>query len=387
MIQRIVTPSKSNSYFLFGARGTGKTTLLRYLYPSETSLFIDLLDPAEEDVFARDPNELEYRVDTLSAGPHTIVIDEVQKVPKILDLVHKLIETTSHRFILTGSSGRKLKRGVSNLLAGRAFVYNLYPFTHTELGDDFNLQQALLWGTLPNIRQLKDDSDKADFLRAYALTYLKEEIIAEQVVRNLDPFRHFLEIAAQTNGKIVNFSRIANDVGVDIKTVQTYFSILEDTLIGILLPSFHTSVRKRQRQNPKFYLFDCGVKRSLERTLQIGLKEGTYAFGEAFEHFVILELVRLGNYLQKDWQFFYLRTKDGAEIDVIIDRPGLPKALIEIKSSTHITKRDCAGLERFVKDMLPAEAFCISRDIHEKKIGSVWQIPWDKAFERLGLTV
>ena len=386
MIQRLLTPSNSNSYFLFGARGTGKTTLLQSRYSAKTDLFIDLLDPIEEDIFARNPNELAHRIKALPPDPCSIIIDEIQKVPRILDLVHKLIETTPHRFVLTGSSGRKLKRGVSNLLAGRAFVYNLYPFTHLELGNAFDLQQALEWGTLPKINQFEAASDKANFLRAYALTYLKEEIVAEQIVRNLDPFRHFLEVAAQVNGKIVNFSRIAHDVGVDVKTVQSYFSILEDTLIGILLPSYHTSVRKRQRTNPKFYFFDCGVKRSLERTLQIGLKEGNYSYGEAFEHFIILELIRLSSYQQNDWQFSYLRTKDDAEIDLVIDRPGMPKALIEIKSTTNITERDCGGLERFVKDMLPAEAFCISRDINEKKIGSVWQIPWEKALIRLGLT-
>ncbi|MDD5672779.1 MAG: ATP-binding protein [Chitinivibrionales bacterium] len=385
MFHRLLTPTKSNSYFIFGARGTGKTTFLKDLFSSKKTLFIDLLDPAEEDLFARNPNELADRVNALRPAGQWVIIDKVQKAPRLLDLVHKLIESTPHRFVLTGSSGRKLKRGVSNLLAGRAFVYHLFPLTHGELGASFNLQQALEWGTLPKIYRFNSASDRADYLRAYALTYLKEEIVAEQIVRNLDPFRLFLEVAAQTNGKIVNYSNIARDIGVDTKTVQSYFSILEETLIGLLLPAYHASVRKRQRTNPKFYFFDCGVKRALDRTLQIGLKEGTYAFGEAFEHFIILEITRLSAYQKKDWQFSYLRTKDDAEIDLVIDRPGLPKALIEIKSTTHIIEKDTTGIARFAKDMAPALALCISRDEHEKKINDVRCLPWQTAFKVLGL--
>jgi len=381
----LLTTTSASSYFLFGPRGTGKTTLLHTLHGREQALFIDLLDPVEEDTYARMPGELANQVAALSPGVEWVIVDEVQKAPSLLDLVHKLIETTSKKFVLTGSSGRKLRRGASNLLAGRAFVYHLFPLTHRELSDTFDLGKALRWGTLPRIFQLQSDQDKTEFLRSYALTYLKEEIVAEQVVRKLDPFRQFLEVAAQANGKIVNFSRIADDVGVDTKTVQSYFSVLEDTLVGVLLAPYHRSVRKRQRSNPKFYLFDPGVKRALERTLGLGMREGTYEFGQAFEHFVILEILRLSEYARTDWQFSYLRTKDGAEIDLIVDRPGLPPALLEIKSSARVTERDVSGLARLAADMTPCDCFCLSRDPHEKRIHQVWCLLWQRGIAEIGL--
>jgi uncharacterized protein len=385
MIHRSLSPTKSNSFFLFGARGTGKTTLLHQIFTPKNAHFIDLLDPLEEDSFARDPSELEKRVLKLPAERKWVVIDEIQRVPRLLDLAHRLIETTGRYFVMTGSSGRKLKRGGSNLLAGRAFVYNLYPLTSRELGDSFSETEAMLWGTLPKIGQYSSADDKKRYLQAYALTYLKEEIVAEQVVRRLDPFRHFLEVAAQANGRIINFSNIADDTGVDTKTVQSYFTILEDTLVGLLLPAYHTSIRKRQNQNPKFYFFDTGVRRALDRTLDVALKEGTYAFGEAFEHFVILELVRLSRYANNDWSFSYLRTKDDAEIDCIIDRPGMPKALVEIKATSSVRDKDVATVNRFASDMKPCVAFCLSRDPHPKKIGLVHCLPWREGIAEIGL--
>jgi predicted AAA+ superfamily ATPase len=385
MVHRTLTPSKSNSYFLFGARGTGKTTLLHQLFAPESSLFIDLLNAAEEDIFARNASELENRVLGLPPEIAWVVLDEIQRVPRLLDTVHRLIESTTRRFVLTGSSGRKLARGASNLLAGRAFVYRLYPFTSQELGDGFDLSEALAWGTLPGVLKYSSPEDKLRFLQAYAFTYLKEEIVAEQIVRKLDPFRRFLEIAAQSNGRIINFSKIAEDTRVDDKTVQSYFSILEDTLIGTLLQPYHASVRKRQRANPKFYFFDTGVKRALERTLGVPLQEGTYAYGEAFEHFIILELMRMSSYHNNDWEFSYLRTNGDAEIDLIIDRPGMPTALVEIKSTSAIAERDCATLNRFAPDIPRCEAFCLSRDPHAKKIGEVWCLPWQEGLQNIGV--
>jgi predicted AAA+ superfamily ATPase len=336
-------------------------------------------------VFSRNPAELESRVAALPASRRWVVIDEVQRVPRLLDLVHRLSEATARRFVLTGSSGHKLRHGVSNLLAGRAFVYHLFPLTHRELAESFDLVEALQWGTLPRVFQLNSAADKAEFLRAYALTYLKEEVVAEQIVRKLDPFRQFLEVAAQANGTIVNFSRIATDVGVDTKTVQSYFTILADTLVGVLLPAYHRSVRKRQRANPKFYFFDTGVKRALERTVSLGMQEGTYDFGKAFEHLVILEAMRLSSYARLDWTFSYLRTKDDAEIDLVIDRPGQPAALLEIKSAEHVNERDVASLGRFAADLQPCEAYCLSRDPHEKRLGLVSCLPWIEGLRRLGL--
>jgi predicted AAA+ superfamily ATPase len=286
---------------------------------------------------------------------------------------------------MTGSSARKLKRAGSNLLAGRAFVHSLFPLTHRELADGFDLDSALQFGTLPGLLKFDSREEKNSFLRAYALTYLKEEIWGEQTVRKLDPFRKFIEIAAQCNGKILNFTHIARDVGVDTKTVQSYFQILEDTLVGFMLEPYHRSLRKRQRQAPKFYLFDTGVKRALDRSLNVGLAPGTYAYGEALEHLVIAEAMRLNEYKQSDFGFYYLRTKDDAEIDLIVERPGAPTALVEIKSASRVDERDVRTLERFAADMPSSEAFLLSRDPVAKRIGRVQALPWQRGLVALGL--
>jgi uncharacterized protein len=385
MVDRTLIPTKSNSFFLFGPRGSGKTTLLKRLFTPEEAMFIDLLDPVDEDLFLREPVELERRARIVKGVKKWIVIDEIQKLPRLLDTVHRLIENDGFYCALTGSSARKLKRGASNLLAGRAFVYNLHPFTHRELGERFDLNHALNWGTLPKMLEYVENDDKRRFLQAYSLTYLKEEVVAEQLVRNLHPFRAFLEVAAQMNGRIINYSRIADEVGVDTKTVQSYFSILEDTLVGFILPAFHRSIRKQQRAAPKFYFFDIGVRRALQRTTGSKITEGTYGYGEAFEHFIFLEMVRLNHYRNMEWNFSYLQTKDGAEIDLVIDRPGLPIALVEIKSTTHVTHREVSTLNRFIKDLSPCDAFCLSRDPHEKMIDSVRCLHWEKGIRELGL--
>ena len=385
MFPRLLQTSRRNSFFLFGARGTGKTTWIRDAFDPDASLYVDLLDPEVEDRYRRSPGRLESQVRALPPSVEWILIDEVQRAPRLLDVTHRLIESTGKRFVLTGSSGRKLKRGASNLLAGRAFVYSLYPLTVAELQDAFDLDDALRWGTLPKIYSLESAEEKRAYLRAYALTYLREEIVAEQIIRRLDPFREFLEVAAQSNGTIVNYANIARDVGADPKTVISYFSILEDTLVGSLLPAYHRSIRKQQSANPKFYYFDTGVKRSLERTLDVPLQPGTYEYGKAFEHFVITQILHLSRYRYPDWRLFYLRTGAGVEIDVVIERPGMPAALIEIKSSDRIDERDIRGLARFIGDFTSPLALCISRDPTRMRTDGVLCLHWREALEELGL--
>ncbi len=385
MFPRLLQTSRRNSFFLFGARGTGKTTWIRDAFDPDASLYVDLLDPEVEDRYRRSPGRLESQVRALPPSVEWILIDEVQRAPRLLDVTHRLIESTGKRFVLTGSSGRKLKRGASNLLAGRAFVYSLYPLTVAELQDAFDLDDALRWGTLPKIYSLDSAEEKRAYLRAYALTYLREEIVAEQIIRRLDPFREFLEVAAQSNGTIVNYANIARDVGADPKTVISYFSILEDTLVGSLLPAYHRSIRKQQSANPKFYYFDTGVKRSLERTLDVPLQPGTYEYGKAFEHFVITQILHLSRYRYPDWRLFYLRTGAGVEIDVVIERPGMPAALIEIKSSDRIDERDVRGLARFIGDFTSPLALCISRDPTRMRTDGVLCLHWREALEELGL--
>jgi uncharacterized protein len=384
MVDRILKLNTSNSLLLFGARGTGKSSLLAELFSArEHVLWIDLLDDEQHDEFRRHPSKLSER---LAAGTYrVVVIDEVQKIPKLLDVVHLEIEKKKNvQFILSGSSARKLKRGSANLLAGRAFTFHLFPLTSIELGHSFNLQHALEFGTLPKLLDYKVDLDCTRFLKAYVRTYLKEEIIAEQIVRKVEPFQDFLEICAQMNGKIINFSKIATEVGVDEKTVKTYFDILADTLIGFYLPPFHRSIRKRQRLAPKFYLLDTGVKRALGIGFGIPLTPKTFEYGNAFEHFVILEFMRLNSYTEMDYRLSYLRTKDDKEIDLILERPGSPDILIEIKSYSTIETTDARNLKVFVDAWdRPAKALLLSQDKRSLEIQGVRCLHWREALDQI----
>jgi predicted AAA+ superfamily ATPase len=212
---------------------------------------------------------------------------------------------------------------------------------------------------------------------------LQQEIVAEQVVRKLDPFRRFLPVAAQASGTVLNYSKMARDVGTSSNTVQSYFEILEDTLIGFKLEPFHRSIRKRQSGAPKFYLFDTGVQRSLARMLTVPLQPSTYAYGIAFEHWVINEINRLKNYLNPDIELSYLRTKDGAEIDLIVDRPGRKLALIEIKSCEEVRPEHVAPLEKLARDIPESESFCLSLEKTAKTIGKVACLHWQEGLRRL----
>jgi len=385
MVKRLSNILINNSFFLFGARGTGKTYWLEEILPKDSTHVINLLDPLEEEKFSLDPKELLNRIEQLKKSHTHIFIDEIQKTPKLLDLVHHAIEKTDLIFALTGSSARKLKRGGANLLAGRAFTYYFFPYSHRELGENFNLQFALRWGTLPKVLNLQSDEERQLYLRSYVNTYLKEEIAEEQVVRKLDPFRKFLQVASQSSGNIINFSNIAKDTGVSIPTIQTYFQILEDTLLGTIIPPFHESIRKRQFENPRFYFFDNGVKRALDRTISLDLVSQTSAYGVAFEHFIINEIIKLKAAKNLDYELSYLKTYGDAEIDLIIERPGLPRALIEIKSKIHISEEDIRHLQSLGPDISNSESFCLSNDPNAKRIGSVTCLPWSIGLTELGL--
>lgn len=376
MFPGLLKVSKKRSFFLFGARNTGKSTFLKQIFSKEHTLWCDLLNPDEEERFSKKPNLLYEIVAALPDSITHVVIDEIQKIPKLLDVVHRLTGDTKKVFIMTGSSARKLKRGGANLLAGRAFVHHFFPLTNFEIGDRFNLDFALQWGTLPEIFSFEEAKDRVRFLQSYANTYLKEEIWDEHFVRQLSPFRKFLEVAAQSNGKIVNYSNIARDVGVEDKTVASYFSLLEDTLIGFFLEPFHNSFRKRLSEKPKFYFFDTGVVRALSHTLEIPLIEKTSGYGEAFEHFIILEIMRLASYFELDYRFSYIRTPGDVEVDLVVERPGKTTLLIEIKSTDEIDRVDISSFIRLSRDFGPCEAICLSRDIYRKKIDHVISLFW-----------
>ncbi|MBL7661155.1 ATP-binding protein [bacterium] len=347
---------------------------------------IDLLSDREFYQYDTNPDLLINRANQLPGSIKWILIDEIQRVPRLLNVVHKLIEEKLINFALTGSSSRKLRRGGANLLAGRAFVYNLFPLTHVELGEQFNLDRVLSFGSLPKVFSLQTIEEKSLFLESYVHTYLKEEIVAEQLVRNLTPFRKFLQIAAQMNSQIINFSSIARDVGVDPNTVKTYFSILEETHTGMLLEASEKSVRKQQSQAPKFYLFDTGVKRALDNNINADVSPQTYEYGRLFETFLINEIHRLNYYFRRNYVLSYLRTKDDAEIDLILERKNEPPILIEIKSKDQINAIDTRSLDRF-KDVFPkSRLLLLSLDSAAKRFGKVEALPWQMGLSELGLT-
>jgi predicted AAA+ superfamily ATPase len=220
-------------------------------------------------------------------------------------------------------------------------------------------------------------------LRAYAHGYLREEIRAEQVVRNLEPFRRFLEVAAQGSGKILNYARIARDVGSDPKTIQAWYGVLEDTLLGFHLDAFSSSVRKQLRQAPKFYLFDPGATRAMAHLLNVPPTPGTSYYGEVFEQLVVCECQARNAYEQLDWRFSYLLTKAGQEIDLVIQRPGKPLALVEIKSTQQVREDHVASLRAFLADFPEAEFYLLSRDPHPQSFGRIQALPWDKGIQAL----
>jgi predicted AAA+ superfamily ATPase len=384
MIKRMLKPSLTNSFFLFGPRGSGKSTLLKTLPFFEKALLIDLLNPATEDQYRLNPERLKREAAALKRG-QWIIIDEVQKLPKILNLVHLLIEEKKLNFALTGSSSRKLKRGTANLLAGRAFNYHLYPFIQSEIQKNFDLNQVLAWGSLPKVFNLKSSEDKYLFLESYVHTYLKEEIQIEQLVRNIDPFRHFLPIAAQMSGQLINYSNIAQDTGVSYKTIETYFQILEETLLGFFLLPFERSVRKVQKQSPKFYFVDNGIKRALEGKLRSPLLERTTDFGNAFESWFIFECFARNQYLKKDYKFSFLRTKDDVEIDLIIQKPNGDEYLVEIKSTENPLAKDIKNLVLLKADFPKAKFFCVCRTNTKQQWDHISILPWEQSFKALGL--
>ena len=358
MFARAIKLPKSHSFFLFGPRGTGKTLLLKKRYASNT-LYVDLLDLENETRYQLDPESLYGEISALPQAIRTVIIDEIQKAPKLLDVVHRKIEEGKLRFILTGSSARKLKRGGANLLAGRAFVFNLYPLTVLEIGEKFKLSQALSFGTLPSVLNFKSDLERRRYLKAYAHTYLKEEVWGEQLIRKIEPFRRFLPVAAQCHGQPINFSKIARDVGVDDSTVRSYYSILEDTLIGFFLPAYAGSERKQLKMTPKFYLFDNGVKRALEGVVDYDLVGGSFEYGVQFEQLIIAEITRRLAYLEQSSNFFYLATEGGAEVDLVISRGRKVTSLIEIKSGKRVVSADLRHLKSLQNKFNNVESFCL----------------------------
>ena len=379
MFKRVAKFPKVKSFFLFGARGTGKSTLLKETFSEQSTYRLDLLLPSVEERLARDPESLVGEINGLPKRVTTVVLDEIQKVPKLLDVVHFVLENESRpwRFILTGSSGRKLKRDGANLLAGRAFVRELFPLVISELGSAFDLNDALSWGTLPYIFSTEDVEEKNDYLSSYVRTYLSEEIQREQIVRNLDPFRRFLEVAAQYNGKIINHSNIARGIGVDPKTVASYYSILEDTLLGHIVLPFSFSFRKKLIKSPKFYFFDTGVSRAAARILSVRLVPGTSIYGQTFEQFVMTQAIHGLKYACPEAKVSYYKDESDIEVDLVIEKPGEPVMFVEIKSSSQVDESSIKSMRIIRKDFPDARFQLWSQDKVRRLVDGVEMISWN----------
>jgi len=314
-----------------------------------------------------------------------VVIDEVQRVPELLNEVHALIEESDNPpyFCMSGSSARKLKRGKANLLAGRVWTYNLHPLTHMELNEKFYLNKALEIGTLPSVYLRENNEEALNVLHSYVNTYLKEEIEQEALVRDLDGFLDFLHLAGDENGNIINFSSISRKIGVHNTTIREYFRVLEDTLIGFLLYPYTSPSRSRLAKHPKFYLFDTGIQRAIINSLGAPLIPETSAFGRTFEHFVILEFMRISSCLGERCRFFFYRSAAHAEVDLIIEKPNKSIFAIEIKADDDPGKDALRGLKSFSRICPEATLILASLAPNQRKIGDVLILPWKEAINHV----
>ena len=356
------------SAFLWGPRKTGKSTYLKTRFPRsvvynflQTDLFLEFSKkPAllRERLLAKDNDVLNYPV----------ILDEVQKVPQVLDEVHWLIENRGLRFILCGSSARKLKRGKANLLGGRAWRYEMFPFVTPELGN-WDLVTILNRGLVPD-HYLKASYKKA--LRAYAQDYLKEEVFDEGLTRNIPAFSRFFDAMGYAHAELVNYSNIARDCGVDSKTVKEYYQILVDTLVGTRLEPF----KKRQSRQvisraAKFYLFDVGVAGAITKR-HIEEEKGEL-FGKAFEHFILMEIAAYNSYNELDFEINFWRTKSGLEVDFVL---GGGEVAVEVKGATQIDKRALGPLNGFIEEYSPRKALVVCNEREERIHGRIQIIPY-----------
>ncbi|MCX6327851.1 MAG: DUF4143 domain-containing protein [Bacteroidia bacterium] len=353
----------NDSVFLWGARQVGKTTLLEQLYPQ--ARYYDLLQAREFERFLRRPSLLSEELESMNEGD-LVIIDEIQKVPQLLDEIHALIHKKKIRFILCGSSPRKLIRSKANLLGGRALKKILFPLVSSEI-PDFNLIKAVNNGLIPRHYMINNPWER---FGAYIGVYLNEEIREEALSRNLKSFSRFLEVAAMSNGEMIVYKNIAQDCGIDHRTVKDYFEILNDSMIGYLIPGFTATLKRRAIQSPKFYFFDVGIANYLLNRKNI--HPGTEIFGHSFEHFVIQELIAYLGYTQSSENITYWRTSSGYEVDVII---GNGRIAIEIKSTDEVKSRHLKGLKAFKEDFLHARTIIVSLDKYPRVMNGVEIIP------------
>ena len=341
------------SFFLFGPRGTGKSTFVNQHFKS--AIYIDLLDPERVRFFSAMPERLKEMID---AQPESgfIVIDEVQRVPELLSVVHSLIETKKGwTFVLTGSSARKLKRTGVDLLGGRALLYTMHPFMAGELGRGFNFDKALLHGLLPIVVA---SENPIEVLRSYAALYLREEVQMEGLIRNIGNFSRFLEAISFSHASILNMSNVARDCEVERKVVEGYVGILEDILLGWHLPVFTKQAKRELSVHPKFYLFDTGVFRSLRPKGPLDRVEEIE--GQALEGLVAQHLRAWAAYSKNQRELFFWRTRSGVEVDFVVYGPEGLWAL-EVKNARKIHTGDLRGLRSFMGEYPDSRALFLYR--------------------------
>ena len=362
MIQRyykLFDEIEDGSVFLFGARQTGKSTFLVQQFGN--AITFDLLDGELKRRFRVRPSLLFELLQDKPEGT-IVVIDEIPEVPELLNEVHRLIQQKRLRFILCGSSARKLKRKGYNTLGGRAFPCYFYPFVSAEI-PDLDLEKALLHGMLPPVYLAKNSKR---VLSGYIDVYLKEEIEEEALSRNLETFIRFMNVAALTSGEMVNYSNIASDCGVSAKTVKEYFSILEDTLVGYMVPAYTKAVKRKVSQSPKFYYFDVGVYNYLMN--RTSLPQGTPEYGHAFEHFVVQEIRAYIGYTHNEKKLSYWHTYSNKEIDVVI---GDAEFGIEIKSTDEIQPKHLGNFKDYHDEFPESRCIMVSRDKLSRRNGNI----------------
>lgn len=359
--------SQEYSIFLWGARQTGKTTLIKQLYPE--AIFFDLL---KNDLYRNFLNNPENFRNIVLASPITnpIVIDEVQKLPMLLDEVHWLIENSSHRFILSGSSPRKILNANVNLLGGRALKHKLYPLSYSEI-ENFDLTKALNNGLLPRHYLAKNAEP---LIAAYIGNYLEDEIVAETKLRNVEIFSKFLDKVAFSNGEIVNYTNIAAECHVKSPTIKEYFNILNQSMIGGFVQAYQKSPKRRIVNAPKFYFFDVGIANFLLKRKNI--EYGSTNFGFAFEHFIYMELKCYSQYSGKNFEINYWRTSSGFEVDFVLNNA---EVAIEVKSANDIQPKHVKGLKAFNEEYKPKKNIVVcfeefTKQINANTVAMPWQI-------------
>ncbi len=374
MYSRKLKLPDTGSFFLFGPRQTGKTTLVRSCYPE--AWYVNFLHEETFFRYSAEPGlfRMQAREQIVRLGKKTLVIDEVQRNPMLLNEMQSLIdEFPGVRFVLTGSSARKLKRKGVNLLGGRAVERRLFPYVHEEVSADFSLETALRFGTLPAIFG-KSPEMMQDQLTAYVNTYLREEIRQEGLVRNIGVFSRFLEIAASQNGEQVSFLDMARDCGVSSHTIRSHYDVLEDTMIAFALQPWKRSARKRMTAHPKYYFFDCGVVNAINHRLTAEPDPRTK--GRQFEALVVLELLRHLEYSKSEARLFFWRTSAGAEVDIVVEKHGRLVAACEIKSSPMIDNKDMSGLRAFMDDNPGTPGYIASVTDTPYEKNGIRVLPW-----------